>query len=266
MTIWIKGLKLDHFEPEIKKHLCPILYLPGLHEGQFFEKWLRASQADGWDSFALKYRGHNGSRPVKAIGKVSIYDYAQDVLDVIEYMGSPVILVGHSLGGLVGMYVAIGNLNVAGLVLVSSVPPGGIRLKTSITSLLRYIRNPAYIGPFLFKKALSPQRSDMYNLILNGFPEEERAEIFQKFVPDSGLVTRQIGLGAIRINPGDIDCPVLVVSPIDDRLVGERIQRQIAKMLGAEYMDCSGAHMLPSEKDSQKSIKKILEWIVKVVE
>lgn len=261
MTTWIGDLWLDHLEPAVKQHSCSILYVPGLHEGSWvFQNWLQATQAVGLDSWALNLRGHNGSRPVGNIGKVSIQDYAQDVLDVIAHLGNRVILVGHSLGGLIGLHAAAGNPNVAGLVLVLSAPPRGIFPPINTSSLKRYLMNPSYWKPFLLKQALLPHRNDMHDLVLNGLPEEARAETFQKLVPDSGLVFRQIGLGAVGINPRHITCPVLVVGATHDRLLGVGIQEKIAKKFSAQYKEFHGAHMLPIEEGWQAPIEGIRKW------
>lgn len=262
MKTLVGDLWLDHLEPRIRKYPHPaVLYIAGFHEGSWiFKNWLQASYAAGVDSWALNFRGHNGSRPVEDIGKVSVQDYIQDVLEVIAHLQNRVILVGHSLGGLVSLRAAQNNQKVAGLVPVSSVPPQGIFPSTSIPSLKRYLKNPAYLKPFLFKKALPPHHGDIYNLVLNGLPERMRVEVFQKLVPDSGLVTRQLALGAIRVNPRQITCPILVVGAADDRLMDTGIQQKIAKKFGGQYKPFPGAHMLPLEDGWEAPIEYILNW------
>jgi len=57
----------------------------------------------GYPCYALTLRGHCHSRPVKDIGKISVYDYVEDVREVYEHLARTLpkpIVFGHSMGGL----------------------------------------------------------------------------------------------------------------------------------------------------------------------
>ena len=61
----------------------------------------------------------------KKIGAVSLRDYADDLVALVETLDSPPLIVGHSLGGLVGQLVAARTPH-AGLVAACTAPAAGI--------------------------------------------------------------------------------------------------------------------------------------------
>ena len=267
MKTWINDLWLYRLELEIKEHTLPMLYVPGMHEGGwiFLKNWLPATKAAGFDGWALNLRGHHGSRPVKNIGKISLQDYARDIEDIVDHIG-PCILIGKSMGGLASQLVAARRPEVRGLVLLSSTPPRGI-LAGDFTSLLAYLK-PRYVVPSILHKPLLPHKQEIWRMVLNKIPSEnEKDYIFSRLVVDSGHVTQQISLGLISVDYKKITCPVLVIGASHDKLMPPRIQQAIArKHPRGEYIEFPGGHMLPIEQGWQAPIKKILEWVVEVVE
>jgi pimeloyl-ACP methyl ester carboxylesterase len=60
--------------------------------------------ADGYRVFAIDHRGHGRSSPASSY---DLHDYAADAVAVIyELIGEAPVIVGHSLGGLVALYIA----------------------------------------------------------------------------------------------------------------------------------------------------------------
>ncbi len=85
----------------------------------------------GIGSLRFDKRGVPGSRPVKREADLVIATFVDDVLAVLDWLegrsGSrPIIVVGHSEGGLVALAVAGRRPKIAGLVLVATpgLPPG----------------------------------------------------------------------------------------------------------------------------------------------
>lgn len=256
---WIGSLSLDHAAPESRKYHYPLLFIHGMHEGSwFFQNWLQVAADMGWDAWAINLRGHHDSKPVQRFGKVSIMDYVEDVEDVLREIG-PAVLVSRSMGGLIAQLVADRNQDIPAVVLLNSAPPRGI-FPGNRDTLSKYWKPPYLIATAL-KRPLQPQKGDMMNLVFNNMSPEEAEAAFQRFVPESGLATRELTFWW-RCGPETkIDCPVLVVGATQDRLTPVGIQKRIArKYAGATYQQFPGAHALPLEKGSQAPIKFILKW------
>lgn len=93
--------------------------------GQTRHSWGAASRvlsAAGTQCVALDLRGHGDSEWAPD-GDYRIEAFVEDVSVVIEQMGAPVVVVGASLGGMVGLFTAarLGRDHVRGLVLVDVV-------------------------------------------------------------------------------------------------------------------------------------------------
>jgi pimeloyl-ACP methyl ester carboxylesterase len=252
------GLILEHYIPAEKKHRYPLLFIHGMHEGGWvFENWLHVAADMGWDAWALNLRGHLNSRPVENFGRVSIWDYVEDVEDVLREIG-PAILIGHSMGGLIVQLVADGDRNpdIPAVVLMNSAPGRGI-FPGNRHTLLRYWK-PQYLIASLLKRPLRPQRADMMYLLFNGMPPEEGKSAFRRMVPESGHAARELTFWCWLGQETIIDCPVFVGGATKDRLTP--FQKKIARKYDAQYQEFPGAHALPIEQGWRDPIQSFLKW------
>ena len=80
----------------------PLLFVHGLGHGAWcWEQWLPAVADRGFSAYALSLRGHGGSGGHNDLGRARIRDYEHDVLQVVQQLPEPPVLIGHSLGSLV---------------------------------------------------------------------------------------------------------------------------------------------------------------------
>ena len=89
------------------------------------EHLMPALAAAGWRTAALSFRGHGGSAGRETLHGSGLLDYVLDARAAIAAIGGPVVLVGHSLGGLVAQML-LGDQRIRGLVLMATVPPEGL--------------------------------------------------------------------------------------------------------------------------------------------
>jgi pimeloyl-ACP methyl ester carboxylesterase len=82
----------------------PLLFLHGLSGSSATYDEVRTSVDTTHRVFTLDFRGHGGSD--RAPGTYQLPNFAADVVAFIEWIGSPVALAGHSLGGAVATFVA----------------------------------------------------------------------------------------------------------------------------------------------------------------
>ncbi|MGQ0714480.1 MAG: alpha/beta hydrolase [Gemmatimonadaceae bacterium] len=228
----------------------------------YFEKWLGYFSARGHPAYALNLRGHHGSRPVADFGHVSVMDYVADVRDALRGVATrhgngPLVLVGHSMGGLVAQKAAE-SLAPAALVLLSSAPPRGIRLFS--WPLVR--RQLKHIPAIVASRAIIADPADTAAVFLNRLEPAEIAELAPRWTPTSGRTGRELTLGSIAVDERRIRCPVLVLAGADDVSIPARIQRKIARKYGATFREYEGlAHFLIWERGWERIAFDVAKWL-----
>jgi pimeloyl-ACP methyl ester carboxylesterase len=122
--------------PSRPRQAPPLLFV----HGAFCAAWvwaehlLPAMAEAGWTAHAVSLRGHGDSAGGEVLRQASLDDYVADVLAAMDDLPAPPVLIGHSMGGMVVQRVIehfpIADFarapKVAGAVLMSSVPPGGL--------------------------------------------------------------------------------------------------------------------------------------------
>ncbi|SCA55758.1 Predicted hydrolase or acyltransferase [Candidatus Terasakiella magnetica] len=77
----------------------------------------------GHDCYAVNLSGH-GPQNDWTLHLCGLSDFVQDVIDAVDHIGEPPVLVGHSLGGMV-VQKYIEDHDCAGAILLNSLPPSG---------------------------------------------------------------------------------------------------------------------------------------------
>jgi len=253
----IGDLLLERIRPRSPAKALPLLFVHGMWGSNWYwESYLRAAAEAGWDAWALNLRGHGGSRPVPNLGDVSVSDYVQDVLDCLRVLGE-VVLVGHSMGGLVAQKVAeVGGVRAA-VFLTSAAPQGIVVLRWPV--LRRMAR---YAFPMAANRPFLATRPHADALLLNRLSPERRAEAYARLVPESGRAARELAFGLVPVDENRVECPTLVVGAEWDQITPVGVQRRIAAKYDADYLEMAGhAHMLMLEEGGERPIKEILTWV-----
>lgn len=253
----IGDLLLERARPRGPARPVPLLFVHGMWLGSWcWESYLRSAAEAGWNAWALNLSGHHGSRPVADLGEVGIVDYVQDVLDCLRTLGE-VVLVGHSMGGLIAQKVAeIGGVRAA-VFLASAAPQGILVLRWPV--LWRMTR---YAFPMAADRPFVAARADMDALVGNRLSPERQAEMYARMVPESGRAARELAFGLIPVDEERVACPTLVVGAQWDRLTPAAVQRRIAAKYAAEYREMAGhGHMLMLEEGWEQSLAEILAWL-----
>lgn len=104
-----------------------VLFLHGAAGGAWMwaEHLMGALAASGWRTAALSFRGHGASVGREALHGLGLLDYLLDARQAIATLGGPVVLVGHSLGGLVAQML-LGDPRIRGMVLLATATPEGL--------------------------------------------------------------------------------------------------------------------------------------------
>lgn len=107
-----------------------VLFVHGINVGAWVweEHFLPYFAAAGFDAHALSFRGHGRSEGRDRIRDWRLQDYVRDLAAVVDRIGTPVVLIGHSLGGaVVQRFIRCGG-RADGMALLASVPPWGLGL------------------------------------------------------------------------------------------------------------------------------------------
>jgi len=131
-VVKIKNLALEHYlsEKEIKDKRILFVHSSG-HGSWMWKNFLSYFAERGYDSWALNLRGHHLSDPVDDWEKVGVSEYLEDIAKAVDRVGGDVVLVGHSMSGLLILKYAESH-RVAGLIVSQSGLPRSLMQEKGI--------------------------------------------------------------------------------------------------------------------------------------
>jgi pimeloyl-ACP methyl ester carboxylesterase len=187
------------------------------------------------------------------VASLSLRDYADDLVALVNSLNSPPLLIGHSMGGLLAQLVAARTRN-AGLVAACPGPAAGI-LGGTRTSLRMSL--PHALRPRSWTKPWCPPTSEQFRRWIASTQTEDIArEIYDGLVCESGRYLWELLLGALKLSKAAVvdfaavTTPVLVMWAEYDRIVPAGVARQTAaryqhgtcvEIPGCDHMVFSGA-------------------------
>ena len=217
---------------------------------------LEAFGAAGYPAYAFPLRGHS---PQDRVDGARIADYVMDVLAMIRQLGTPPVLVGHSMGGLVVLKVAeTGNCRAA--ILVAAAPPVAIRPTTS--SLPVFVK---LLPRILVGATVAPPLADLERISLRRVEPALRQQVLDTFVPESGGALRDMMLGAVSVDPMRVTVPLLSLIGSDDRLVPAAQMRSAARRYGAVVREYpTSGHSLFVEPAGEQVRRDMIDWVARL--
>jgi non-heme chloroperoxidase len=231
----VDGLEVLHAPARGPRRGPPLVFVHGAYVGawvwaEHFLPWLAAR---GLAGFALSLRGHGESRGRDQLDATSLAAYVEDLAAVVERVGEPVVVVGHSMGGMVVQRYLQSHRPLAA-VLLASVPPWGLaascaELAWRAPALLLESTLAPHLGPHaipghamaaaLFSEHLEPETRRGY--LARAQPESTRAML------------DMLGLDLPwRVMPPDL--PLLVLGAAGDGFFPPHVVRATALAYGAE--------------------------------
>ncbi|RIT55086.1 alpha/beta fold hydrolase [Mycobacteroides abscessus] len=203
------------------------------------------------------------------IAKLSLTDYADDLIEVAESLDSPPLIVGLSMGGLLAQLVAARTPHM-GVIAGAPAPAAGIFNMYPAMFRLFY-------GHFL---QLSPWTKPLYPTwerfrwgAASTLPEEEARQMFNTLVTESGRAYCEMGFPwldrakAARVDFSRITKPVLVISGDRDRIVAPAISRKTAaRYANGTHVSIPGAdHMVFDGKALPQTMQAIDSWLAPIL-
>lgn len=167
----------------------------------------------------------------KKLATASLDDYVSCIGECIEQLDRKPIVVGHSMGGLLGQLVAA-KYDCEKLILLSSAPPAGINAFK--WSVMRTFGHNLFLFP-LWRKTTNLLLKNIQYGIANTQSASIHKEIVQNASYESGRVTWQISMWFLfrkppsRVLYQNIHCPVLLIGGTEDKITPIKIQEKLAK-------------------------------------
>lgn len=245
-----------------------VVMVHGASEGGWcFDKFRAAFEERGWTCHTPDLIGHGRDKAgakTRLIG-VGLADYRDGLMPLMQSFSTPPVLLGHSMGALLVQQLAAQGLARA-LVLVSPAPRSGI---LPATDTEKDLAQGFITIPSVWTTVINPDFDLACFYSMNKVPKDEKRALFDRFGPESGLAYYEMFFWMIdKTNAASVDtkavnCPVLVVSGIDDNLVSLATARATA--LGypqaAFWEEAGHGHMLPVEPGGERIAGRIADWI-----
>ncbi|MBL8251206.1 MAG: alpha/beta hydrolase [Candidatus Competibacter sp.] len=256
--------------PEMTSKRPPLLFVHGsFSDARVWDEYFLPYFAEnGYEAHAVSLRGHGQSEGRERLPIWRLADYVADVAQAVAAVGRPPVLVGHSMGGMVIQKYLESSPAVAGLVLMGSVPPQGL-LPSNLHMAMRH--------PFLFQQmalfsVLGPSFGSldlMRQLLFSpNAPTEMLRKFFRYTQPESQVVSLDMmGLNPLRLKPGRLPVPALVLGAQHDIFVSPALVRETARFYQAECHICPNmAHAMMLETNWRDLADYLRGWLARAVE
>jgi pimeloyl-ACP methyl ester carboxylesterase len=193
-----------------------------------------------------------GCDPHPTLGTTSMLDYAADIEAEIAALDHKPFIVGHSMGALITQILAARG-HARGAALLSTAPCAP--LFTFDPVVVRIFLRELMTTRFWQRPQLPTYKAMRWS-VLNGFNERDARNLYASLIPESGRSFFEIAFWyldrnrAALVDARKIQCPLLLLTGLDDRLTPARMALRTAEYFGdkARLELLPGhAHWLPSE-------------------
>jgi len=246
----VHGLFVREAAPETPKYPTPLVMIPGASHGWWaYEEWLPLFAERGWMTYALSLRNHTGSYavPDQEYLQLGVHDYVTDVLLVLDWIRTPVTLVGHSMGGIIAQKIAE-LVDLKALILIAPVGPGQ----------LGPINTPVPTD-----RPVMPDAATVRRLWFHNISDERFAAIYERLGPESPSVVNEYRTGKVQVNRSKIHCPIMVIEGEFDHS-GVHDPQDVSWFYDATYLLALDAgHDLMLEPVAAEVAETIQKWLKK---
>ena len=239
-----------------------------------WEHWITHYEAKGFTVLAPGYPGFEvevealnaDPTPIEKLEVPAIIEHLESI---VEGLGKPPILIGHSAGGVFVQILLDHGYGAAG-VAINSAPTEGVKIVplSQVKATFPVLKNPANRH-----KAVGLDEAHWHYAFTNTFDEERSRELYERYhIPASGHVFW--GSVLANIHPGHDDnwvnyanddrAPLLFISGTDDHLMPPSVQQSNLRHYKSdtitEIVEYDGPHLMPSSPGWQEIADHALAW------
>jgi pimeloyl-ACP methyl ester carboxylesterase len=236
-----------------------VLCIPGaFHDAACWDAhWLPFLAARGVDARALSLRGHGASAGHEGLQRAGLDAYAEDVERVLDAADRPLVLVGHSMGGVIAERVFARRRDVAGLVLVACSP---LRVPPLVALRLLLRQPPAVVRGLIGKDPAAARPAFCEFFFSDALPDADRARYVAALGDESQRAVGEVFARDALVRAADDDRPALVLAGRGDWSIPRRAHERLARAWDAPLEWCDGAHDLMLDAPWQDAAGRLLEW------
>ncbi len=249
----------------------PILFYHGVGGAAWSWEPQVAALATRRHCFVWEARGHGLAHGVADAGLGDYYADADEALDAVVARGGPPILVGHSMGGLLGLAIAAGRpADIRGLALVDPVyaPDGGTHAggalaavaKLAMAPLVRSLARDGLLARTLSRyvfKASFEDRASMERAWLRQrtqVPVEYPKMIYEAFDGPTGFPNRAFA--------SELEVPTLLIEPESGAPRFPRLVNELQRLGDAfTYVALDGGHYLQLDRSAVHVTRALEEFV-----
>lgn len=256
-TTTVAGLPAIHAVPSGHRRSMAVLFAHGvLCDHTFFEPWVAWFEAAGFDAYAVSRRGRLGHPPFHS-RSVTFEEFLSDTKSAAQALPHPLLLVGHSLGGILALKAAEqGACEAAAL--LAPVPPRGIVPLGRLRDLPPQL---AQVGSVLAGGTFYPSFRQASAMFMGRIPQSQRRPLYRRYTPDSGRAIRATYLPGISVDRTRVRLALLCLVGEEDATIPPRCVESLARRYGGSFGSLAGhAHELVAEPGWQQVAEQVATW------
>ena len=261
----VDGIAVEVFSPEQGQHSVPLLFVHGSSCGSWlWQNFLQFYSSRGWLCYALNLRGHHLSDPVTDWGDIGVASYLEDVEKVVKWIGKDLILLGHSMGGVLGQKYAEAK-NPLKLILLHTSPPLSVIKQIDFKAFIKRGREQGRVlKDMVVESDSDPQKLIGYMFDAGNVEPEVLKQCHKAMGKESARALQE--MQQVEVDAHKINCPVYVLGfnlkkigldyPVD-------LSQELARYYSARDFQIiePGGHLFMLEKNWEEFARLIEKWL-----
>jgi pimeloyl-ACP methyl ester carboxylesterase len=261
----VDGIAVEVFTPEQEQHSAPLLFVHGSSCGSWlWQNFLQFFSSRGWLCYALNLRGHHLSAPVDDWGEVGVASYLEDIDKAVKWIGKDLILIGHSMGGVLGQKYAE-TKNPLKLILLHTAPPLSVIREIDFSAFMNRGKEQGRVmSDNVVESDSDPQKLIGYMFDPGNVDQDVLLRCHKIMGKESARALQE--MQQVEVDAQKINCPVYVLG-FDLKKIGldypVDLNRELARYYRARDFQIvePGGHLFMLEKNWEEFARLIEKWV-----